>query len=210
MIDVGPVEHRDAALIPRLHHHFTAGDRNERPVVRDTVFLSSLRGRHLVVRVEHQLVVLDRKERVGAPLHLVGLAAARRPASAPFIGEQNLLAVVAERRRMPERHVRIRGSVEPDRMRGIADVEKQAEPRAGAARQADLRVDRDVMALIRAGRRPRIAASGARRTSRTRRTSRRWTSRSRRTSGTRLPPMAALHEFSSEDLLRLPSDRRIQ
>ena len=40
--------------------------------------------------------------------------------------------------------------------RGVADVEQQAEAGAGAAGQADFRIDRDVVALVRTGRRPRL------------------------------------------------------
>src|SRR5258708_39273280 len=36
MLGIGPVEHRDAALIPRLHHHVASGDRYERAIVGDT------------------------------------------------------------------------------------------------------------------------------------------------------------------------------
>ena len=43
--------------------------------------------------------------------------------------------------------------VDADRMRRIADVEQQAEAGARAAGEADRRIDRDVVALIRAGRR---------------------------------------------------------
>ena len=109
--------------------------------------------------MELQLVVLDREERIGAPLQLVRVTAARLRAAAPLIGEQDLLAVVAERGRVPERHVRIGRRVEPDRMRGIADVEEQTEARAGAACQADLGIDSDVVALIGSARRSRVAAA---------------------------------------------------
>ena len=36
-VGVGPVEHRDAALVPRLHHDVAAGNRDQRAVVRDAV-----------------------------------------------------------------------------------------------------------------------------------------------------------------------------
>ncbi len=74
-------------------------------------------------------------------------------------------------------------------MRRVADVEQQAESRARAAREADLGIDGDVVALIRTGRRPGVAAtaSAARCSWRTRRTRRarrtRRTSRGRRRRG---------------------------
>src|SRR5687767_10619809 len=107
MFYVGPVEDRHAPLVPALHHYLAARDRNQRAVVRDAVLERRLWCRQLVVAVEHHLVVLDRKERVGSPLRLVGVAAAWRVAAAPFIGEEDLLAVVTERRGVPERHVLI-------------------------------------------------------------------------------------------------------
>jgi hypothetical protein len=57
--------------------------------------------------------------------------------------------VKSERRGMPERHVDVGGRIDPDRMRRLADVEQQAVAAAGAAGEADVRVDRDVVALIR-------------------------------------------------------------
>ena len=161
MFDVRPVEDRDAALIPRLHHDLATRDRDQRTVVRDAVLLTRLGSRHLVIRVELELVVLDREERVGAPLRLVRIAAARLRAAAPLVGEQDLLAVVAERRRVPERHVGVRRRVDADRVRRIVDVEEQAEARARATREADLRIDGDVVALIGTARRPCVRSGVA-------------------------------------------------
>src|SRR6185295_5037578 len=97
---------------------------------------------------------------------------ARRRAAAPLVAEQDLLAVVAEGGRVPERHVRIGDEVDTLRMRGVADVEQQAEARARAAGEADFRIHRDVVALVRPGRRPLVAAAApaASRTGRTGRT----------------------------------------
>src|SRR5206468_3199610 len=36
---VGPVEHRDATLVPRLHHHVPTRNWNQRAVMGDTVLL---------------------------------------------------------------------------------------------------------------------------------------------------------------------------
>src|SRR5439155_744854 len=49
---IGPVEHREPALIPRLHHHGAAGDRNHRAVVRDAVLVRGLRRQHRVIALE--------------------------------------------------------------------------------------------------------------------------------------------------------------
>src|SRR5690606_6999698 len=129
-------------------------DGDERAVVRDAVLEVGLRGGHLVVAVEAQLAVLDREDRVGAPLVLVGLAAAGLRAAAPLVGEEDLRAVVAERGGVPEGEVRVGGGVGADRVRDVADVEQQAVAAAGAAGEADLGIDGDVVALGRAGAAP--------------------------------------------------------
>src|SRR5262249_19159421 len=56
---IGPVEHRDSALIKRLHHHVAARYRDQRSVVRNAVFLVRLRRGNFVVAVEDQILVLD-------------------------------------------------------------------------------------------------------------------------------------------------------
>ena len=107
-----------------------------------------LRRRHLVVAAEPQLLVDDVENRVGAPVREIGLAAARPRAAAPLVGEHHFRAVVVERRRMPVREVLSVDRVEPLRMHRIGDVEQDAVARAGAGRQADRGIDRDVVALI--------------------------------------------------------------
>src|SRR5262249_41858073 len=142
-----PIEDRDAALIPTLHHHFTAGDRNERAVVCDAVLDRRLCRRHLVVALEVHLAVFDGEERISTPLVLVGRTAARRGTAAPLVGEENLRAVVAERRRVPERVVRVGGGVDADGVGNVADVQQKAVATARAAGETDRRVDGDVVAL---------------------------------------------------------------
>ena len=115
--------------------------------------------------MELHLLVLDGEERIRAPLQLVGRAAARLAAAAPFVAEQHLGAVVVERRGVPERHVRIGDFVDADGVNRIADVEQQAETSARAAGQADIRIHRDVVALVRSpwrARRPAAAAAAPR------------------------------------------------
>ena len=145
---VGEVEHRHAALIPRLHHDVAPRHRDQRAVVRDAVLLLGLRRRHLVVAREPQLAIDDVEDRVGAPGRQIGRAAARPGAAAPFVGEDHLRAVVVERRRMPVGEVLVDDVIEPDRVLRIANVEQDAVARAGARGEADLREDGDVVALI--------------------------------------------------------------
>src|SRR5690606_25964196 len=68
-------------------------------------------------------------------------------APAPLIREQDLGAVVAEGGGVPVGEVRVRDGDEALRVHRVADVEQQAVALARAARQADGRIDRDVVAL---------------------------------------------------------------
>ena len=75
---IGPVEHRDAALIPRLHHHVAARDRDERAVVRDAVLVrASAAPASCSSSGRSSCRSIDREDRVGAPLLRVGRAALR-------------------------------------------------------------------------------------------------------------------------------------
>ena len=157
---VGPVEHRDAALVPGLHHHVAARDRNQRAVVRDAVLLRRLRRRHLVVALELHLVVrVDREDRVGAPLLRIGRAALRRAAAAPLVGEQHLGAVVVERGRVPVGEVRVGDGVDAHRVRRDRGCRAAGRSPRTRRRRADRRIHRDVVALRRAG--VRIAGAAA-------------------------------------------------
>ena len=84
------------------------GTGNQRAVVRDAVLRVGLRRRHLVVAAEHQLLVDDVEDRVGAPVRQIGRAAARPRAAAPLVGEDDLRAVVVERGRVPVGEVLVR------------------------------------------------------------------------------------------------------
>src|SRR5215472_10005918 len=99
--------------------------------MRNAVFLFGLCGRHLVVTMEDQILVLDREQSVGTPLSLVGCAAARLRSSSPFVGEKNFRSIVAERCRMPEGHVGVAHHIDAERMCGILNVEQKPEAGAG-------------------------------------------------------------------------------
>src|SRR5262245_1380793 len=146
MGDVGPIEDRDAALIPPLHHHFSAGDGDERAVVCDTILDRGLCRWHLVVALEMHLAPFDGEERIGTPLVLVRRTAAWRRTATPLVGEEDLRAIVAECRGMPERVVRVSGGVDADGVGNVTDVEQQAVAAAGTAGEADGRIHRDVVA----------------------------------------------------------------
>ena len=79
----------------------------------------------------------------------------RRRAAAPLIGEHDLLAVVAEDGRVPEREVRVGLGVEAHRLLGIRDVDEQAVAAARAGEQVHRRIRRHVVAVARTGRRRR-------------------------------------------------------
>ena len=80
---------------------------------------------------------------------LVGHPAARLRAAAPLVGEDDLGAVVVERRRVPVREVRVGDRVETNRVGRVADVEQDAVALARARSQPDLGVRGDVMARVR-------------------------------------------------------------
>jgi hypothetical protein len=113
---VGEVDQRRAALVRGLHEHVAARDRHQRRDVAHAVLLRGLDRRDLVVAAELELPVDDVVDRVPAPAELVGRAAARGGAAAPFVGEHDGLAVVAERRAVPVRVQRIGDGVEPLRV----------------------------------------------------------------------------------------------
>src|SRR5206468_2366824 len=121
---VCPVEHRDATLVPRLHHHVPTRNWNQRAVMGDTVLLRRLRSGKLVVALElhclsgrvrvrdatsHYRVAArisrKREDRVCAPLASVGDTTLRLSTAAPFVREKNLGSGVIERRRMPIREI---------------------------------------------------------------------------------------------------------
>ena len=148
---IGPIEDRDPALIPRLHHHVAPGDRDERPVVRDTILVRGLRRQHLVVALERHPAIVERENGVGAPLRLVEVPALRLSTTAPLVGEEQLGAVVVERRRMPIGKIRVRHRADASRMRRVPNVEQQSVAAARAARETNGRIDSDVMALVGTG-----------------------------------------------------------
>ena len=114
------------------------------------VLVRGLRRRQLVVALERHSAARPREDRVRAPFGLVRDAAARLQAPAPLIGEQNLGAVVVERRRVPERKVGVGHGADPLRIGDVTDVEQEAIAAARTARQPDRRVDGNVVALCRA------------------------------------------------------------
>src|SRR4029450_9381107 len=88
---VGEVEHRHAALIPRLRHDVAPRYRDEGTVGRDAVLRLGLRRRHLEVAGELQrLAVDDVEDGVGAPAGRIAGAAARTAPGAPPRGREYL------------------------------------------------------------------------------------------------------------------------
>ena len=126
MLRVGEVHHRDAALVPGLRLDVAAGNRNERAVVRDAVLAVALGRRQLVVTREAQLVVLQIKDGISAPLVRIIRPAARVKSAAPFIGENHFCAIVRKRGRVPIRIVRIVYRVHSFWICRIFDVQKDS------------------------------------------------------------------------------------
>src|SRR4029079_12953662 len=98
MVGVGEVHDVDATLIPTLHIEVAPRYRDQASVVRDAVLLRGLRGRKLEVSVLRQLLVVRARgdDRVTAQLHDAAGLTHRARATAPLIGPESLLAIVAE------------------------------------------------------------------------------------------------------------------
>jgi hypothetical protein len=64
---VGKVHDRNAALIPGLNFNVASRHRNQRAVVRDTVFTVALRRGHLVVAREAEFIVVQIENCVSSP-----------------------------------------------------------------------------------------------------------------------------------------------
>src|SRR5690606_34673686 len=110
--------------------------------------LLGLRRRHLDVAAKLELTVDDVEYRVRAPVLWVGRAAARTRAAAPFVGENDLCAVVAERRGVPVREARIDHLVHPRGIHRIGDIEQNAVTRACTGGEPELGEDGDVVTLV--------------------------------------------------------------
>src|SRR5205807_3672010 len=87
-----------ATLIPALHVEVAPRHRDETPVMRDAVLLRGLRAGKLEVGALRQLLVVRARgdDRVAAELHDAAGLAHRARATAPLVGPEGLLAVVAE------------------------------------------------------------------------------------------------------------------
>ena len=146
---IGEIHHRDAALVPCLHHDVASGNRDQRSVVRHAVLEFRLRSRHLVIRGQRQLPLRQREDGIGAPVHRIGRAATRLSAAAPLIREQHLRSGVVEVGGMPEGVVRIADGVDSHRIHRVGNVQQDSVAGTRARRQPQGRIDRDVVALIR-------------------------------------------------------------
>src|SRR5688572_9011208 len=119
--------------------------------MRNAILLVGLRRGELVVTLKLELPILDGEDRVGAPLLLVGRPALWRTTTAPFVGEQQLRAIVIERGRVPVGEVGVGDRVEPDGIHRVLDVEQESVPLARTAGETEGRIDRDVVALAERG-----------------------------------------------------------
>src|SRR5207237_4533190 len=117
---------RHAALIPVLRIDVAAGNWNERPVVRHTVFAVGLGSRQLVVARKAQLVVVQVEDGVSAPLVRIVRSASCAQSATPLIGEHNFFPVVRKRGRVPIRIVWIVYRVHSFGMYWIFDVQKDS------------------------------------------------------------------------------------
>src|SRR5262249_33066227 len=98
MIRVREVHDVNATLVPALDVEVAPRYRDDASVMRDAVLLRGLRSGKLEVGVLRQLLVVcaGGDNRVAAQLHDAAGLAHRARATAPLIGPESLLAVVAE------------------------------------------------------------------------------------------------------------------
>ena len=118
----------------------------------DAILGRALRCGQLVEGLALQLVVFDGGDQVGTPVGGRVRRATRADATAPLVGEDDLVAGVAEGRRVPVGHVRIEHLGDACRIVGIGDVQQEAVAAAGPGRAVDGRIDGDVMSLVGLGR----------------------------------------------------------
>src|SRR3954471_8775756 len=111
-----------------------------------TVFQFALRGGHLVVGGERQLVILQVEDGISAPVHRIGCAAARLSAAAPLVGEEHLGSVVAEVGGVPEGVVRIGYRVDAHRVHRVGDVQQDSVARACTGGESEVGTNGDIVA----------------------------------------------------------------
>ena len=112
----------------------------------DAVLHLRLRSRHLVVGVQRQLALIEGEDCVGAPVHRIGGAAARLSSTAPFVGEDEFAAVVAEVRGVPEGKVRIGNRFDADGIHRIGDIKQNSVAGTCPSGQTDSGVHGNVVA----------------------------------------------------------------
>ena len=126
--------------------------RDQRAVVRDAVLGLGLVPRDLVVALEHQLAVValagDVVDAVGALVGPISALQAARAAAAELVGEDDLVAVVVEGRRVPEGEV-ARCPATRSITRGCSGSEmssRMPSPMQAPAARSSCRVRGDVVA----------------------------------------------------------------
>ena len=118
-------------------------------------------GRHLEVAAELELAVDDIVYGIGTPVERIVSAAARSAAATPFVGEDDLGAVVVERGRVPVGEAGIDRGVHALRIERVGNIEEDAVTRTRAGGYVALGKYGDVVALVGAPRLLRIAVIAA-------------------------------------------------
>src|SRR5439155_40780 len=108
----------------------------------------ALGGGHLVVVRETQLVVLQMKDGIGAPLVRIVWPAARAQSPAPLVGKHDFVPIVRERSRVPIGIVRVVHRIDALWMHRVLDVQHNSVSGARARCQPNCRVHGDVVALV--------------------------------------------------------------
>ena len=151
MVRVREVHDVDAALVPALHVEVATRHRDEASVMSDAVLPIAFRGGDLeVTALGHLLVVVAQlDDRVAALLHHAGSLAHRARATAPLVGPERLLPIVAEPGCVPPLViVGIHESRQPHRLLRVRDIDYNGVGRACGAQQMERRVRGHVVAVV--------------------------------------------------------------
>ena len=98
----------------------------------DAILLFQLRRWNFEVALEFELAVNDVIDGIGAPIEWVEGATARPSATAPFVSEQHLGAVIVECGGMPVGKTRISDYVDARGFHGVSNIKQYAVTGAGA------------------------------------------------------------------------------
>ena len=158
---IGEVDHRHAALVPRLDEDVSVGHRHQRGVVGDAVLLRRLDRRHLVVAGEHHLPVDSAMSKMASAPHF-GWSVARQRADVPPPHSSVKMTFVPSLLSVAECQYEKFGSDTASRRTGFTGSEMSSRmplPWQAPAARPSSGIGRDVVARVRVRQR-RVRGAG--------------------------------------------------